>query len=127
MLHGPLLKSVLCRAVSDAMYHVLRLPVRDVTNGFRLFSRRVIDRIPIETELGWAFSLELLVKCHRLGWRIGEVPVHWYERKKGRSRFRVFKWAPHYLRWVLYALETVLLRQGPETVRLLPDRMSEAA
>lgn len=116
MVGCPWLKALLCRAASWFLRHITGLPVRDATNGFRLFSRRVIEELPIETKAGFAWSLELLVKCHRLGWQIGELPAHWYERQSGRSRFRVFKWAPLYLRWVAYALATRFLRRGPETV-----------
>jgi dolichol-phosphate mannosyltransferase len=109
MVGCPLVKSILVRLVAAFLYYCVRLPTRDATNGFRLFSRRAVTTVPIETQSGFAYSLELLVKCHRLGWKVGEVPVHWYERKKGRSRFRVFRWAPQYLVWVRYALATQLL------------------
>ena len=75
----------------------------------RLFSRRVIDTIPIESTLGFCFSIELLVKCHRLRWPIGESPSQWYERTAGQSRFRVLKWLPGYLRWYFYAFMTTFL------------------
>ncbi len=114
------LKATLVRCTAWFMYHVVGVPTHDPTNGFRLFSRRVLDRIPIESPAGFAYSIELLVKCHRLGWPIAEVPVKWYERKQGSSRFQILKWAPHYLRWVRYALRTRFLRSGPLTVRLSP-------
>jgi glycosyltransferase involved in cell wall biosynthesis len=116
MVGCPLIKAVLCRAVSFVMRHVMRLGVHDATNGFRLFSRRVVQELPIETTAGFAYSLELLVKCHRLGWKVGEVPVQWRERSAGKSRFRVFRWAPHYLQWVAYAAATTFLGRGPESV-----------
>ena len=74
--------------------------------------------IPIESTSGFAYSIELLVKCHRLGWKVGEVPVSWYERKAGQSRFRVLRWLPQYLRWFFYAFATTYLRRGPDTVTL---------
>src|SRR5262249_17540429 len=39
MVGCPPLKAFLCRAVSFFLHRVVGLPVRDVTNGFRLFSR----------------------------------------------------------------------------------------
>jgi dolichol-phosphate mannosyltransferase len=60
----------------------------------------------------------LLVKAHRLGWRIGEVPARWFERQHGASRFRVLKWLPAYLRWFRYAFATTYLRRSPETVAM---------
>src|SRR3989442_1116404 len=75
-----------------------RLPPPEARNGFRLSSRRVIDRIVVESDQGFCYSIELLVKAHRLGWRIGEVPTQWFQRRHGESRFRVFRWLPAYLR-----------------------------
>ena len=71
------------------LHHLARLPTTDASNGFRLFSRRVIDRIPVESDQGFCYSIELLVKAHRLGWPIADVPVRWFERRHGASRFRV--------------------------------------
>jgi len=124
MVGCPVVKATLVRLTAWFMYHVVGVPTHDPTNGFRLFSRRVIDRIPIETQAGFAYSMELLVKAQRLGWRIEERPVQWYERKVGRSRFRIMKWAPSYLRWVWYALATRFLGRGPETVVLRDSRPS---
>ncbi len=111
-------KAVLVRSVAFTLYFLASLPTHDASNGFRLFSRRVLDTIQIESEAGFTYSLELLVKCHRLGWKIGEVPARWFERKKGASRFRIFEWASAYLRWYFYAFSTTWLRYGPATVRL---------
>jgi dolichol-phosphate mannosyltransferase len=109
MVGAPWLKGFLVRAASFTLYYLARLPVRDASNGLRLFSRRVIDEIAVESDSGFCYSIELLVKCHRLGWPIGEVPIEWYERTAGQSRFRVMKWLPKYLRWYFYAFATTWL------------------
>jgi len=114
----PWLKAALVRSSSWALYHVARLPSRDASNGFRLFSRRVIDSIPIESKVGFAYSIELLVKAHRLGWKVVDVPAGWQERRTGRSRFAVIKWLPQYLEWFGYAFATTYLRRGAATVKL---------
>ena len=118
MLGCPPVKAALVRVTAWFMYYVAGVPTHDPTSGFRFFSRRVVEQIPIETKAGFAYSMELLVKCHRLGWRIEERPALWYERVVGTSRFRVFKWAPVYLAWVRYAMATRFLGRGPETVVL---------
>jgi hypothetical protein len=109
---------MLARVGNFTLCHLARLPAHDASNGFRLFSRRVIDQIAVESERGFCYSIELLVKCHRLGWRIGEVPSQWIERRQGASRFQVVKWLPAYLRWYAYAFATTYLRRGPDTVRM---------
>jgi dolichol-phosphate mannosyltransferase len=107
----PWLKDILVRTAAFTLHYIAGIPTHDATNGFRMFSRRVIEQIPIETQEGWAFSLELLVKAHRLGWKIGEVPARWIERTYGKSNFRVFKWVPIYLRWYFYAFATPFRRK----------------
>ena len=114
----PLIKAALVRSAALFMYYVARVPTRDASNGLRLFSRRVLNEIPIESKVGFAYSIELLVKAHRMGWSIAETPFLWRERKAGQSRFRTLRWLPQYLRWLFYALGTTYLRRGPETVRL---------
>lgn len=114
----PWLKAMIVRSSAFVLKHVARLPTRDPSNGLRLFSRRVLDQIPIESKVGFAYSLELLVKAHRLGWKVEEVPLHWYERRSGASRFRVLKWLPQYFVWFRYAFATTYLFRGPKTVAL---------
>jgi len=118
MVGCPWLKAILVRAGNFTLYHLARLPTRDASNGFRLFSRRTMDKIVIESDRGFCYSIELLVKCHRLGWQIGEVPARWIERTSGSSRFQVLRWLPAYLRWYAYAFATTFLRRPARTVRL---------
>lgn len=125
MVGCPLLKAVLVRSANFTLHHLARLPSTDASNGFRLFSRRVIDRVAVESDQGFCYSIELLVKVHRLGWRVGEVPVQWFERRHGESRFRVLKWLPAYLRWYFYAFATTLLRRPPSTVVLREPRTEQ--
>lgn len=122
----PWLKAMLVRTAAFTLHHFARLPTSDATNGFRLFSQRVLGQIEIESLLGFTYSIELLVKCHRLGWKIGEVPALWLERRVGKSRFHVFKWLLAYLQWYLYAFETTYLGRGPESVPLKETRGSWA-
>jgi dolichol-phosphate mannosyltransferase len=111
-------KALLVRLAAFTLYHLARLPTHDASNGFRLFSRRLLDTVQIESEVGFTYSIELLVKCQRLGWKVCEVPARWFERKKGSSRFRILKWLPSYLRWYFYAFATTYLRRGPQSVLL---------
>ncbi len=118
MVGCPLIKATLVRTANFTLRHIARVPTTDASNGLRLFSRRVIDRIAVELDQGFCYSIELLVKAHRLGWRIGEVPAQWFGRVHGESRFRVFTWLPAYLRWYFYAFATTWLRRPPDTVTL---------
>ena len=90
----PFLKSILVRAASTTLYFLSSIPVQDASNGFRLFSRRLITTINIESKVHFAFSLEMLVKCHRLKLKISEIPAQWEERSEGSSSLKIFKWLP---------------------------------
>ena len=107
----PLIKSVLVRTASFTLFYLSSIPIRDASNGFRLFSRNLLSKIAIESQVGFAYSLELLAKCNRLNYKISEIPAQWEERSEGSSRFKVFKWLPQYLKWYIYGLATTWLRK----------------
>ncbi len=67
---------------------ILQLPVRDVTSGFRCYRREVLDAIDLHTiqTTGYAFQIEMTHRAHKLGFRLREVPIVFYERIGGRSK-----------------------------------------
>jgi glycosyltransferase involved in cell wall biosynthesis len=101
---GPLLKKLLSRAAGVSLYYLTSLPTHDVTNSFKLYSRDVIRSVPIASEGGFELGMELTIKAHYSGFKVAEVPTHWTDRTDGESRFRLFQWLPHYLRWYFLAL-----------------------
>jgi glycosyltransferase involved in cell wall biosynthesis len=108
---GPPLKRFLSRLAGVSLHYLAGLPVHDATNNFRAYSRRVVEQIPIEGEVSFALALELTLKAHWRGWKLAEVPTTWRDRTTGQSRFRLWAWLPHYLRWYLRAIARAWL--GP--------------
>jgi glycosyltransferase involved in cell wall biosynthesis len=106
---GPLLKRTLSRLAGASLHYLAGLPIRDATNNFRAYSRRVVEEIPVEGEASFALALELTLKAHWRGWQIAEVPTVWRDRTAGQSRFRTFAWMPHYLKWYFRALRRAWL------------------
>ncbi|MBI4323017.1 MAG: glycosyltransferase family 2 protein [Candidatus Omnitrophica bacterium] len=121
MVGCPWLKDLLVRVSAFTLYHLAGVPTRDASNGLRLFSRRVLETIAIESTQGFTYSIELLVKCHRLRWKVGEVPAAWFARPTGASRFQVIRWLPAYLRWYGYAFATTYARRTAASVALRTD------
>jgi len=113
----PLIKSILVRVASTTLYLLSSIPVRDASNGFRLFSRRLLNTVNIESKIGFAYSLELLAKCNRLKLKIAEIPAQWEERSEGPSRFKIIKWLPGYLKWYFYGLSTTWLKKDAQDVK----------
>jgi glycosyltransferase involved in cell wall biosynthesis len=96
---GPRLKRTLSRIAGLSLYWMRRLPIHDATSNFRLYSRRLLSQVTIESSAGFELALELTVKARRLGLRVEEVPTVWHDRTAGQSRFRMWEWIPHYLKW----------------------------
>lgn len=72
---------------------ILRLPLRDVTGGFRLYRRQVVQGLPLERvrSNGYAFQVEMAYLLHRLGFTWREVPIYFADRRWGQSKmsFRI--------------------------------------
>jgi dolichol-phosphate mannosyltransferase len=124
MVGCPWLKACLVRTAAFTLYHLARVPTHDPTNGFRMFARRILETVAIESSEGFTYSIELLAKCHRLGCPVAEIPSVWRERTKGKSRFRVLRWAPAYLKWYAYAFRTTYFRRGPSAVALRKNSLT---
>ncbi len=53
--------------------------LHDTQCGFKCFSSRVAqDIFSYQTMTGWSFDIELLYIARRRGYRIHEIPIHWY-------------------------------------------------
>ncbi|MDQ3001598.1 MAG: glycosyltransferase [Fibrobacterota bacterium] len=102
---GPLFKSLLSRLAGISLYHLAGVPTHDATNSFKLYRRNLFDRIRIESKGGFEIGMEIVVKAHLLGCRIGEVPSTWRDRSGGESKFKLVQWLPHYLHWYFMAFK----------------------
>lgn len=107
---GPFFKFLLAKFVNYTLYYFTDVPTKDATNGFRFFSRRVLENIKIESKIGFTYSIEYLLKSMEKGYNIGKFPAIWIERKKGKSRFKILIWSLDYLRWYFYAFKLKLFK-----------------
>jgi glycosyltransferase involved in cell wall biosynthesis len=96
---GPLLKRLMSRTAGLTLHWFAGVPTHDPTNNFKLYSRRFLDSVTIESAAGFELALELTVRATMAGRRVAEVPTTWRDRTSGQSNFRLRKWLPHYLRW----------------------------
>lgn len=104
---GPVLKQILSRAAGVSLHYLVGLPTYDVTNSFRLYSRKFLDRVKIESDGGFELAIELTVKAHFGGFKVTEVPTTWTYLAK-ESRFYLAKWLPKYLKWYFWAINKKL-------------------
>jgi hypothetical protein len=96
---GPLLKRSMSRVAGLSLHWLGGLPIHDATSNYRLYSKRLLQQVAIESTGGFELGLELTVKAYALGMPVAEVPTTWRDRTAGQSRFRLWKWLPRYLRW----------------------------
>jgi glycosyltransferase involved in cell wall biosynthesis len=90
---------------------VLGLQAMDCTAGYRCYRRQVLESIKLDAILsnGYSFLIEMLYRCQRRGWRVGEVPILFENRRRGASKISRQE--------ILRAMQTVL-RLGKERVFL---------
>jgi len=98
---GPLLKGLFSR-FSGLFIYWFGLPTHDPTNAFKMYKKSIFDKIKIESDGGFEYSLEIVVKSFKKGYKITEIPATWRDRTVGKSRFKLLKWLPKYLRWYFY-------------------------
>lgn len=99
---GKLLKTTLTRLAGMATPFLLNIPTSDLTNGYKMYRKTVLQKIDIQSKGGWEFAMEILIKAHLLGFKITETPSVWKERISGKSKFKLFKWLPRYIYWYLW-------------------------
>jgi dolichol-phosphate mannosyltransferase len=70
---------------------ILGIQVRDITAGFKCWRRATLLGIGLERvhSDGYAFQVEMAYLCERLGYRVGEIPIYFEDRRIGRSKMTV--------------------------------------
>jgi dolichol-phosphate mannosyltransferase len=67
---------------------LLRLPVRDVTSGFRAYRASLLRTIDLDavTSTGYGFQIEMTARARQAGAVIAELPIVFRERTAGTSK-----------------------------------------
>ncbi len=84
----------------------------DFTNSFKIYKKEVIDKIhPIVSE-NFNIFLELPLKTISRGFTYKIVPIKYFNRKKGKAKFKIKELGSSYLFTLLYCfLEKILLNK----------------
>jgi dolichol-phosphate mannosyltransferase len=90
---------------------LLGLHAHDTTAGFRCYRRQALESLDLDSikSSGYSFLFEMLFRVEQRGWKVGEVPIIFQDRRLGASKIsrnEIFK-----------ALRTVL--------RLAPRRLAK--
>jgi dolichol-phosphate mannosyltransferase len=67
---------------------ILGLPIRDLTSGYKAYSRRALEAINLAEvhSNGYSFQIEMTYRAIRRGMRVKEVPILFVDRTLGHSK-----------------------------------------
>jgi dolichol-phosphate mannosyltransferase len=88
VVNWPLSRIFLSAFANRYIRLVTGLVPSDCTSGFRCWRREALAQVPIASMVsdGYSFLTEMLYEAKRRGFRIGEVPIIFVERRVGQSK-----------------------------------------
>lgn len=93
----PWFRAVLSRILNVTFTTAFRLPVHDISSGFRLYRRDALMRIDFHAS-DFDVLEEILILMYNAGGRITEVPFQYRPRQAGKSHAKLFKFGLAYAR-----------------------------
>lgn len=99
---------------------MLGVKANDCTSGFRAYRRAVLESIDLDSVFsnGYSFLIEMLFLCQARGWRVGEVPIIYQDRRAGTSKIS---------RTEIYKATYTVLRLTWRRLRLAPSALRRSA
>jgi dolichyl-phosphate beta-glucosyltransferase len=84
-VHQPYWREFMGRSYNRILRLLVLPGIRDTQCGFKLFTAEAAEACfgPLET-FRFGFDAEVLVRAHRRGWKIAEVPVRWRHVEESR-------------------------------------------
>ena len=60
----------------------------DLTSGFKCIKKEVLEKINLDEVIseGYSFQIEINWRAYKAGFKVGEIPIIFYERKHGKSK-----------------------------------------
>ena len=88
VMNWPLTRLMISYGASLYTRAITRLPVFDVTAGFKCYHRRVLEALDLGRvrSNGYSFQVEMKYRAWKHGFRIAEVPIVFTERTEGQSK-----------------------------------------
>jgi len=84
----PLWRKALSAFGNNYARTILNFPLHDVTTGFRMWKREALRGMPLDRirSSGYIFLVEMAYVAYLTGYRITEVPIHFSDRRWGKSK-----------------------------------------
>ncbi len=84
----PLQRILLSHGANAFARFMLGLQAHDTTAGFRCYRRHVLESLPLGAIFsnGYSFLIEMLFLVQQAGFRVGELPIVFEDRRRGKSK-----------------------------------------
>jgi len=88
VINWPLSRLLLSMGASLYTRLITGLPLHDCTSGFKCFKRKVLEAIDLDNiqSDGYSFQIEMHFKAWKKGFKLGEIPIIFYDRTAGTSK-----------------------------------------
>jgi len=88
LVNWPWLRIAMSKGASFYSRLVLNMGVRDTTAGFKCYTRKVLEALPLDEIkfVGYAFQIEMKYRTFKKGFKITEVPIVFKDRTEGKSK-----------------------------------------
>jgi dolichol-phosphate mannosyltransferase len=84
----PLSRQLMSRSINAVVAVLMRIPARDCSGGYRCYrvSKLGQARLDRVRSRGYSFQQEVLYRCRKSGFKIGETPIIFGNRRAGKSK-----------------------------------------
>ncbi|MFB3897220.1 MAG: polyprenol monophosphomannose synthase [bacterium] len=101
VVNWPIRRLILSWMATKYVRLVTGLKLTDCTTGYKCFSRKALESLPLDQIIsnGYSFQIEVNYRLTKLGFKIGELPIVFVDRHSGTS-----KMSGHIIREALYVV-----------------------
>lgn len=84
----PWLRRFLSKSVNSLVRLLMGMPVRDASGAYRCYRVALLPKANLDKirSKGYSFQQEVLFRCHKAGFRLGEFPIIFENRRAGSSK-----------------------------------------
>ncbi|MHA6625232.1 polyprenol monophosphomannose synthase [Pseudonocardia sichuanensis] len=115
----PARRQLLSRGANLYARLALGVPIKDITAGFRVFRRQVLEELVLDevASQGYCFQIDMAWRAVQAGFRVREVPITFTERERGASKMSSAIVAEAFWRVATWGAGRLVHRTKPRAAR----------
>lgn len=88
VINWPMRRLLLSYSANKYTRFITGMKIQDATGGYKCFRRKVLESINLDKikSNGYAFQIEMTFKAWKKGFKVGEIPIIFFDRVKGTSK-----------------------------------------